>query len=257
MQKAFYGFAKYETTPHEINLPVDRPCILVFSKTTAYRHKKAIGAANALIQQLASNHGWFIYQTEDAGIFNAAQIAQFDLLIWNNSTGTVLTDEQRINFQEYILNGGGFVGIHGSGDKSHQWPWYVENIIGAEYSHHPIKNHIQESEVFLEPELDSIWNLHKSWTLNEEWYIFKSSPSEKGFTITHAIDGTSIDPNGNILWLRDFDFGMGREHPVAWHKEVGKGRSFYTSLGHLPETYEKQEFTTLLEQAIKWAAQLK
>ncbi len=253
MYKAKHGFASYEITPHDISIPADRPAILVFSKTTAFRHGSAIEAAVPAIEQLSMDHGWHVYSTEDAGIFNESQLELFDVVIWNNSTGRVLTDDQRTIFQAYIENGGGYVGIHGAGDFSHAWDWYRHKLISADFSHHPIKKHIQKADVFLSSDADSTWTTPPVWTQDDEWYIFDESPTKKGAQILYFIDGTKIDPDGNLLWINDKDFGMGEIHPVVWTKEIAQGRSFYTSMGHTAATFENKNMLALLSQAIKWA----
>ena len=45
--------------------------------------------------------------------------------------------------------------------------------------------------------------------------------------------------------------------PVAWEKIYGKGRVFYSSLGHQPEVYEVPEAWTLLQRGILWASRSK
>ena len=47
---------------------------------------------------------------------------------------------------------------------------------------------------------------------------------------------------------------MGKDHPIAWTRCVGKGRSFYSAIGHRPETYTEPHNAALLESAITWAA---
>lgn len=43
---------------------------------------------------MAAVDDWFLYETEDAGVFKVEQLAKFDAVIWNNVSGSVLTDEQ-------------------------------------------------------------------------------------------------------------------------------------------------------------------
>jgi len=50
---------------------------------------------------------------------------------------------------------------------------------------------------------------------------------------------------------------MGDDHPLAWTNCIGKGRMFYSAIGHRPETYSEPNHVTLLESAITWAATAK
>jgi len=255
--KAKVGFEHFETTPHDITIPSDRPAILIISKTTGFRHSEAIEASQPMFSNLEESNNWFIYQTEDAGIFNNIQLTQFDVVIWNNATGTVLNSEQQELFKSFLEAGGGYVGIHAAGDGSHyRWPWYQNNIICATFSHHPLKNQFQAADIKLNHVPDSTWNISTQWNHTDEWYIFSNQPSEKGATVLYTIDGNSIDNNGNILWIKAFNFGMGEHHPVAWFKDIGQGRSFYTSIGHTAETYQNPNYIEMIQKAIRWAGRL-
>lgn len=257
MYKVKYGFAKNQFRKHHIEIPFDQPTILLFSKTTGFRHAKAIKASKSAFSQMVKRNDWFLYETENAGIFNEEELRRFDVVIWNNNTGRVLTDNQRILFENYIEDGGSYIGIHGAGDFSHRWDWYKNEVIGAEFSHHPIRNHIQSAEVQLQPGTDSLLSagLPTSFRHDEEWYVFYDTPEKNGFKALYKIDGNEIDPNGNILFEKSKDFGMGANHPVAWYKHVGEGRVFYTSMGHLGEAFESENFMGIIENAVNWCLQ--
>ena len=59
-------------------------------------------------------------------------------------------------------------------------------------------------------------------------------------------------PNGNMLFTKDKNFGMGKDHPVAWSHTVGKGKTFYTSIGHDATAWQQKPFVKMLENAIIW-----
>jgi type 1 glutamine amidotransferase len=56
-----------------------------------------------------------------------------------------------------------------------------------------------------------------------------------------------------MLWMKDKNFGMGKYHPVAWYKKVGKGNMLYTSMGHSKEVWENKPFQDFIEKSITWA----
>jgi type 1 glutamine amidotransferase len=252
--KISYGFpVTLETEKPAIQFPVGKPAILVFSKTTAFRHGESIEASLPVFQQISQRNSWFVYQTEEGGVFNAEQLKRFKVVIFNNSTGRVLNDEQQEALSQYVEEGGALLGIHGAGDNSHHWPWYETNLLGTRMSHHPINPQFQKTEVHVEPKVDSTLTQHlpSSWAHEDEWYIFFSQP--KGGKVVSYIDGNKIIPNGNILWIRDKNFGMGNYHPVAWYRLVGKGKSFYTSMGHSKEVWQDAHFVRLVENALQWS----
>ncbi len=250
------GFpVSYETEKPQLNIPDGQFAVLLFSKTTGFRHSESIEASKKVFADLAKKNNWFLYQTEEGGIFNTEQLAKFNVVVFDNSTGEVINDEQKKALENYVENGGGLLGIHGAGDDSHHWPWYEQNLLGATFSHHPLSPQLQKTDLYLEPKADSTLahQLPQRWSHTDEWYIFFENPRNKGFHIIYTINGDSIIPNGNMLWMTSKNFGMGKDHPVAWYKNTGKGRTFYTSIGHNGVAWSRQEFVQMLNNAIEWA----
>ncbi len=253
--KAKHGINFYESTPPEIPHDISGSTVLVFSKTNGFPHSSAIKAAIPAFEKMAADNGWILYSTNNGAIFNPEQLQQFDVVIWNNVSGKVLKEEQRGHFKEYLEEGGGFVGIHASGDASHQWDWYEDNVIGAHFSHHPLNPQFQIAPMQLEnEESDLATGLLSNWEREEEWYMFYDNPRDKSFEILYTVDESNINPSGNIpLLASDKDWGMGKDHPIVWYHELEKGRVFYSALGHSGRAFKEENHLQLLENAIKWA----
>ncbi|MDB5239596.1 MAG: hypothetical protein JWP57_221 [Spirosoma sp.] len=151
---------------------------------------------------MARRNGWFVYETEEGGVFIAEQLRRFKAVIFNNSTGRVLNDEQQKALSQYVEEGGALLGIHGAGDNSHHWSWYETNLLGTRMSHHPIEPHLQKTNVRLATAVDSTFtrNLPPFWVQEDEWYVFNQP---KYVQVVSYIDGDKIISNGNILWTKD------------------------------------------------------
>ncbi|MCJ7468187.1 MAG: ThuA domain-containing protein [Maribacter sp.] len=253
--KARYGINFYETTPPDLPADLIDKTVLLFSKTNGFRHGEAIAAAIPAFEQMAGANGWTLYETDNGAIFNPDQLAKFDVVVWNNTSGKVLNEGQREAFKKYLEGGGGYLGIHASGDNSHQWDWYEDEVIGARFSHHPINPQFQNATLHLKnamPEL--IEGLPTTWSHDEEWYMFFNDPRENGCEVIYTFDDTKINPSGNIKFLAsDKDWGMGKDHPAVWYHEVDKGRAFYSALGHQGGAFQEKEHLQLLENAVRWA----
>ncbi len=250
------GFpVSYETEAPKLAFPANQSAVLLFSKSTGFRHSGSIDASKPIIAEMAKKNNWFLVETEDGGIFNAEQLAKFSTVIFNNSTGEVINDEQKRALEKYVENGGSLMGIHGAGDNSHHWDWYVQNLLGAEFSHHPLNPQFQKADVLLDSQPDSLLsaNMPSKWSHTDEWYIFLENPRKKNFDILYTINGDLIKPDGNVsLLVSDKNFGMGKDHPVAWSKKIGKGKTFYTSMGHDETAWKNENFVRLIENGIKW-----
>ncbi|MBS1607824.1 MAG: ThuA domain-containing protein [Bacteroidetes bacterium] len=255
--KVTNGFpVSYETEKPAIEFPANRKAVLLFSKSTGFRHSESIEAGKKAFAELAKKNNWFLYDTEKGGVFNPEQLARFDAVIFNNCTGRLLNEEQQKTLQDYVEQGGNWIGIHGAGDNSHHWDWYDQNLVGGKFSHHALEKHLQPADITVYPAADSLLTqyLPSSWSHTDEWYVFFENPKAKGFTILCSIDGDKINPNGNILWVKNKNFGMGKEHPVAWYRQTGKGHSFYTSMGHDAVAWQQKAFTQLLENEVNYPA---
>lgn len=253
--KVTHGFpVSYETEIPKIEFPGGQKAILLFNKATGFRHGESIEAGILAFTAMAQQNNWFLYSTEEGGVFNQEQLAQFDAVIFNNCTGRLLNEEQQQNLEAYVEGGGKLIGIHGAGDNSHHWGWYVTNLTGSDFSHHSLNPQFQTTEVSLHEDLDSLVSadLPTAWTHTDEWYVFFENPNTRGFTVVYKINGSTINPSGNILWMNDKNFGMGKDHPVAWYKTVGQGKTFYTSLGHDKRAWEQNAFVKMLENAVNW-----
>ena len=172
-------------------------------------------------------------------------------MIWNNISGDVLTLSQRRAMQQYIERGGGFVAVHGSaGDPVYFWDWYVDTLLGARFKGHPMAPQFQPARVVVEDAAHpAARGLPSEWTMTDEWYSFKTNPRASGARVIATLDEASYSPKG----MMGIDLKMG-DHPIAWTKCVGRGRMFYSAIGHKPETYAEPHYVTLLESAIGWAA---
>lgn len=253
IHRVYYGVHVYETTPPPLPRNLGHPAILVFSKTNGFRDDDSVRAANAALAAICKQRGWSSFFTENGAVFNPADLSHFDAAVWNNTSGDVLTADQRAAFRSYIENGGGFVGIHGAGgDPRYAWRWYVETLIGAQFKGHPLHPQFQRATVHVESPNDPIvQGLPLNWSRVDEWYSFEQSPRGKGVTVLATLDETTYSPR--MFWK---NIGMGADHPIVWKHCVGKGRAFYSAMGHAPSTYREPLHLRMLAGAIAWAAGL-
>ncbi|MEO7248008.1 MAG: ThuA domain-containing protein [Novosphingobium sp.] len=242
--------ARYDNDIPKFTLAPGKPHILLFEKINGFKDTPSVNAAHAAFVAMAERKGWVIATTESGGAFNPATLKQFNVVIWNNISGDVLTLAQRKAFQQFLANGGGFVGVHGSaGDPSYFWDWYAERLIGARFLMHPMNPQFQEARIVVDKTNPLTRDLPSEWKMTDEWYSFKTNPRKVGAKVLLTLDENTYSPVGPM----GIDLKMG-DHPLAWTNCIGKGRMFYSAIGHRPETYSQPEYVALLEAAIKWTA---
>lgn len=242
--------ARYDNDVPIFTLPAGRPRLLLFEKINGFRYGASVNAAREALQAMANRKGWSMLVTDKAGAFNRATLAKFDAVIWNNVSGDVLTLSQRRAFQDYLARGGGLVGMHGTaGDPVYFWDWYADTLIGARFKGHPQTPQFQEARIAVNKAHPLASALPAEWRMTDEWYSFSTNPRAAGADVLLTLDESSYQPVG----MMDQDLRMG-DHPLAWTNCIGKGRIFYSAIGHMPETYSQPEHVALLETAIDWAA---
>ena len=251
---------QYDTAPAALPIDFDdaRPAVLIFSKTNGFRHHAAIAAAREMFDEMAERRGWSLLQTENAEFFAPQLLAHFDVVVWSNATGPLLTDSQRDAFEGFLRTGGGYVGIHAAGDASHP-RWYREQLIGAHFSGHPLFPQRQRGRVeTLVTEHPALAHLPSSWEHEEEWYCFDDSPRAAGVDVLARLDERDIN-----FWTIDHRDGfafrnlaMGEDHPLIWSRQWQAGRLFYSALGHYADSYRQPALREMLEQAIVWSGRL-
>jgi type 1 glutamine amidotransferase len=241
----------YETDPPELP-QFTRPAVLVLNKVNGFIHKDALPAADMALTSIAQQNGWDIYITDNAASHNAADLQRFALVVWNNVSGDVLTESQRQDLREWIEAGGGWLGIHGSGgDPAYDWRWYVETLVGAQFIGHTMSPQFQDAQ--LHSTNEATHYLPAPWSVaHEEWYAFDQSPENNSSEILVAIDEASYITKGQTFWGGD---SMEGEHPMVWRHGVGRGRAFYSAIGHQAATYQLPEYRQLLSDAMRWAMQ--
>lgn len=210
--------------------------VLVFSKTAGYHHK-SIDAGIKAIQQLGAQYNFDVETTTDSTVFVLNNLKKYAAVIFLSTTGNVLNDEQQNAFQQYIQQGGGFVGVHAATDTEFDWPWYG-NLVGAYFVKHP---KVQEAVLVINDSSNiATKHLPKPWKRTDEWYNFKFVATDLHVLI--SIDETSYSGGTN-----------GASHPMSWYHAVDGGRSFYTALGHTDESYADPLFLQHLWGGIQYA----
>jgi type 1 glutamine amidotransferase len=211
--------------------------VLVFSKTQAYRHASITEGKQALLQ-LGVENKWVVDTTENAAVFNAESLKKYKTVVFLNTSGNVLDEEQQIAFQNFIRGGGGFVGIHAASDTEKDWPWY-NDLVGAYFKGHPKPQHARYDVI--DKSFPAVSFMPDTINRFEEIYNFYSFKKEL-VKVVMTVDEKSYT-GGNMA-----DF-----HPIAWYNTYDGGKAFFTAWGHHPETFKEELFLKHITAAIKWA----
>ncbi|NBM19026.1 ThuA domain-containing protein [Streptomyces sp. GC420] len=215
-----------------------QPRVLVYTRTTAYRHDSIPDGIEAF-RELGAGHGFAVEATEDPAVLEKG----FDAcaaVVFLSTSGDVLTDSARAALEAYMEDGGGFTGVHAAACTEYDWPYYGD-LLGARFDRHP---DLQPGRVLVEdPDHPATRHLGAAWEFTDEWYDFRSGPRRGAVRVLARADEASYEGGGT-----------GEDHPLVWCREQGAGRVFYTALGHTREAYADPVFRAHLLGGLRWAA---
>ena len=221
--------------------------VLLFTKTDGWHHESIHEGVTA-IRQLALRHSFTVDWQENASVFTDKGLESYGAVIFLNTTGNILNDEQQAAFEKFIKAGKGFVGIHAASDTEYDWAWYTK-MVGMMFKIHPA-----QQTAYLKVEDSNFPGMERFpkkllWT--DEWYEFGDRKADDLHFLV-SVDEKSYAPYAK--WGDKEGKGMGNFHPISWYHNYDGGRSFYTALGHIPLTYSDQTFLDHLYGGIYWAA---
>jgi len=213
--------------------------LLVFSKTKGFRHS-SIPAGIEAIKKLVAHHNILVDTTENAAQFTSKNLKKYKAVIFLNTTGDVLNNQQQEAFEAFIRKGGGFVGIHAATDTEYNWPWY-NNLVGAYFNGHPNDPNVRTADFLtVNPNHLSTTSLPTRFKRTDEFYDFKSFYAEVKVLV--EIDEKTYEGGTH-----------GQHHPMSWYHEYDGGRAFYTAMGHTEESFSEDLFLQHLWGGIKYA----
>jgi hypothetical protein len=177
---------------------------------------------------------------------NFKSLNYFDALIFASTTGELtLTDDQKQDMMSFIKEDGkGFVGVHAALDTNYKWPEYGE-MIGGWFDQHPWST-FNAPIVLEDPTFPAVKHFPHAFTKRDEIYQPKEWSRGK-VNVLLSLDPSKLNYENNPRVHRtDHDFA------VAWSKMYGKGRVFYSTLGHTKEAWDDPDITKMYFEAIKW-----
>jgi cytochrome c len=217
--------------------------VLVFSRTTAFRHADAIEAGRAALEDRFDAS-----VTEDPSRFSDEGLRDVEVVVLLQTNGAgVLTGDQRGALERWVRGGGGVVAVHAAANADRDWRWYGRLLGGARFRNHPPgRLQFQRATVVVEdPRHPATETLPRLWQRTDEWYNFAPEPAPRARVLARLDERTYSEDDGSPAADR---------HPIAWSVTIGRGRSVYTALGHGAEAWDEPLYRAHVFGAVDWAA---
>lgn len=207
--------------------------VLMLTATAGFRHD-SIATAREALTSIGPPNGFAITATEDLSAFTASNLAGFDVVMFNLTSGELpFTPEQRSALIAFVSGGKGFIGTHSATDTLYEWTDYGR-LVGAYFKEHPWT---QPGRVIVENASHPAAGVRDPFTLEEEFYTFRENPRSR-VQVLMRLDAASVGGSGDF--------------PLVWTQSFGGGRSYYNALGHFPATWRDSRFQAQIVAAIKW-----
>lgn len=229
--------------------------VLVFGQTKGFHHDSVSNAMATIWKLGKESGGWDTEISTDPGILRKGEkpgggfvplnLLNFDALIFASTTGELPLDEQqKKDILAFIHDDGkGFVGVHAALDTNYKWPEYGE-MLGGWFDGHPW-NTFDAPIIVEDSAFPATRHFAKSFRSRDEIYMPKAWSRDK-VNVLMRLDDSKLeyDPKKNIR--PDHDFA------VSWSKMYGKGRVFYSTLGHTNEAWDDPDVQKMYLEAIRW-----
>ena len=151
-----------------------------------------------------------------------AALSNYDAVVFANTTGELPLPDKSA-FLNWIKSGKGFVGMHSATDTLHEFTPYLE-MVGGEFLGHGAQ--VEVEVVNEDAGCPACRHLPPHWKVFEEIYLFQRFDRSR----VHGLLRLDKDPNS----------GAPGDFPISWCRNYGKGRVFYTSLGHREDIWDAQ-----------------
>jgi uncharacterized protein (TIGR03437 family) len=219
--------------------------VLYVTHTAGFRHDSILVSRQVLEEfPLRSGGVLDVVSTEDLSLISAESLRNFDVVFFFTTGELALSDRQKQDLLAFVRDGKGFGGVHSATDTLYNWPEYGE-LIGAYFDGHPWA---QEVSIDVEdPDHPSMRGLAPSFRVADEIYQFRNFSRDR-VRVLMTLDTRTVDLGHPDVKRTDGDFAL------AWCRNYGRGRVFYTALGHPQEIWRDRNFQAMLLNALLWLA---
>lgn len=227
---------------------------LLFSGTGWYRHPE-IPQCNGWLVRTLGEAGFEVDVTETPADLTPARLAGYDVFLMNNCNEltTLLSAPQRQCIEEWYGRGKAIVALHAALVHQTKWDWFYD-LAGCDFDSDSL---FETARVIVDPAAKnhpSVRGFGDEFQYQADWTNHdKSVTGLRGVTVLLRVDESTYDPVRQYFKERGGK-AMGADHPIAWLRDYGGGRFFYTELGHdlrsLNTAFGKQHVV----EGVRWAA---
>ena len=250
--------------------------LLFLTHAALYKHT-SLGPAEKAVTELGKTGGYEVTTVEgykqdakqlDFSFLTPEYLNQFDGVMMMTNGNLPMSDAQKKMLTDFVRGGKALIGAHCASLTFYNYPEFGE-MLGGYFNRNLPQGTIAVLKVE-DPKHPATKMLGAGWPLVDEFYLFGTAPW----------DAARPDENIDVLFKNKIPMGFSRnkvhvllsldtermdmskqpnlvrggDYPQAWTREYGKGRTFYTSLGHRDDIWSGDAvFRAHINGGIRWA----
>jgi len=229
--------------------------LLFIGEEKGFRHE-AISHAMAVVDRLGRETGLWetTIRTDTEPLtkkkleYNAKNLNDFDAVMFYTGGTLEMDEQQKADLLSFVHEDGkGFIGVHSAAITFVKWPEYGE-MLGGYFDEHPWGTF--EAPILVEdPKFPGMQKWPAAFRLTDEIYQIRNF-SRENTRVLMRLDPANVDLTNKKVKRADHDFA------VSWAKSYGKGRVFYSTLGHVTGNWDRADMQAMYIGAIKWALRI-
>jgi uncharacterized protein len=231
--------------------PAAKKHLLIIGEEKGYRHE-SVTHAMATLERLGRESGYWdtVIRTDTEALtkkkieYNAKTLNDFDAVLFFTGGDLEMDPQQKADFLSFIHDDGkGFIGVHSAAITFTHWPEYGE-MLGGYFDEHPWGTF--DAPILVEdPNFPGMQQWPRSFVLHDEIYQLRNYSRDK-VRVLMRLDPSKLDLTNPRVHRTDGDFA------VAYAKTYGKGRVFYSTLGHPEENWDNPALQKMFTEAVRW-----
>ena len=236
--------------------PKAKKKVLFYSQSFGFPHPVVrrpltgeLSHAEKVFKEIATKAGYEVFLSQDFHDLEGDACKKYDAIVFYTSGNPLISREPLI---KWIRGGGAFIGIHSATDSFREdkgipgWPEYVKMIGAAFVTHKDQRVATLKIDV---PDHPATKMLEQGWKLQDEYYLFGDTFLAESSQLLVSVDTEKTSEAD----LKAMGMRPGSVVPIAWTRTEGKGKVFYTSLGHREDVWTNPAYQKHLLGGIAWA----
>jgi type 1 glutamine amidotransferase len=231
--------------------------VLFFTKSSGFQHSvitrkgDQLSHAERILTDIGKENGFEVVASKDGRLFEPDKIGQWDAFAFEttgdlttpgtHNDGYPMSPDGKNAFLDAIMKGKGFVGMHCATDTFHSKGNEIDpyiKMIGGEFAGHGPVQEVGTIEI-ADPDFPGVKAFGTgSFQIQDEWYAQKNLADDLHVILVQVTQGLT-----GPMYKRP-------NYPETWARMHGKGRVFYTSMGHREDVWSNAKYQGLLVAAL-------